>query len=260
MSERAATISARAAAGARPRLPRRASLGLATLLLGGCVTHSSTTHTSRSSQQITQNNKDAAAYNVQLGIAYMNQGDLVRAKDKLDRAVSQDPENGDVHSARALRLAPNDPKVVNNYAVYLCQIGRTDEGVKRFLEAARNPLYPTPDVAYTNAGVCLRTAKRDDEARTDFIRALQLKPNSAEAAFQFADLQFQRGELSSARTLIDGFITTYSATPDLLLLGARVARKQGDRPAAQRYARRLQLDFPDSDQARALAALEHNPG
>jgi len=46
----------------------------------------------------------------------------------------------------------------------------------------------------------------------------------------------------------------------VLRLGARVARKQGDRAAQQRYARRLQLDFPDTDQARALAALEHNPG
>jgi type IV pilus assembly protein PilF len=249
---------------------------LTALLLSACA---SSLNAQRNAEKKAAQNRDAAAYNVQLGIAYMNQGDLARAKEKLDRAVGQDPDNADVRSARAmlfqrmgesakadaefrtaLRLAPQDPKVVNNYAVYLCQNGRTDEGVKRFLEAARNPLYPTPDVAYTNAGVCLRTAKRDDEARTDFIRALQLKPNSAEAAFQFADLQFQRGELSSARTLIDGFMTTYAATPDLLLLGARVARKQGDRAAAQRYARRLQLDFPDTDQARALAALEHNPG
>src|SRR6202007_2121951 len=127
---------------------------------------------------------DAAVYNVQLGIAYMNQGELERAKDKLDCPLSQDPNIADVHSARAtlfarlgekekadaefraaLRLAPEDPRMVNNYAVFLCQNARSEEGVKRFLEAARNPLYPTPEAAYTNAGVCLRAAKRDDEAR-----------------------------------------------------------------------------------------------
>jgi len=150
--------------------------------------------------------------------------------------------------------------MVNNYAVYLCQNGRVDEGVKRFLEAARNPLYPTPEAAYTNAGVCLRAAKRDDEARVDFMRALQLKPNFAEAQFQLANLQFDHGELAPARNGIDGYIGTYNATADLLLLGVRVARAQGDRVAAQRYARKLQLDFPGTDQARALAALEHNPG
>jgi type IV pilus assembly protein PilF len=222
---------------------------------------------------------DAAAYNVQLGLAYMNQGDLERAKDKLDRAYTQDAGSADVRSARAtlfarlgekdkadeefraaLRIAPHDPRMVNNYAVYLCQSGRTDEGVKRFLEAARNPLYPTPEAAYTNAGVCLRAAKRDEEARADFIRAVQLKPNFDEAQFQLANLQFDHGELVPARTSIDTFIGTYNATPDLLLLGVRVARAQGDRVAAQRYARKLQLDFPGTDQARALAALDHNPG
>lgn len=251
-------------------LPAACACALLIAPLAGCVA---------SRPQHPNRQHDAAAYNVQLGIAYLNQGDLAQAKEKLDRAVSEDPESADVHSARAmlfqrmgegakadgefrtaLRIAPHDPQVVNNYAVYLCQNGRTDEGVKRFLEAARNPLYATPWAAYTNAGVCQRSAKRDDEARASLERALQIRPNFAEAAFQLADLQFQRGELAPARARIDGFIGSYEATPDLLLLGVRVARAQGDRLAAQRYARKLQLDFPGTDQARALAGLDRNPG
>ena len=243
---------------------------LAVLLLVAC--------TSNNAKRQTVKAHDAAAYNVQLGLAYMNQGELERAKDKLDRALTQDPNSADVHSARAtlfarlnqkdkadeefraaLRLAPHDPRMVNNYAVYLCENGRHDEGVKRFLEAAHNPLYPTPEAAYTNAGVCLRAAKRDDEARVNFGRALQLKPNFAEAQFQLANLQFEHGEFAPARAGIDSFMGTYNATADLLLLGVRVARAQGDRLAAQRYARKLQLDFPGTDQARALAQLDH-PG
>jgi len=223
--------------------------------------------------------RDAAAYNTQLGIDYMSQGDLQRAKDKLDKALAQNPDSADVHGARAalfqrlgdagkadaefrtaLRLAPHDPRIVNNYAVYLCQNGRTDEGVKRFLEVAHNALYPTPEAAYTNAGVCLRAAKHDDVARANFMQALQLHPNYAEAAFQLANLQFEHGELGPARAGIDSFLGSFGATPDLLLLGVRVARAQGDRLAAQRYARRLQLDFPGTDQAHALAALDNNPG
>jgi len=223
--------------------------------------------------------KEAAIYNVQLGLSYMQQGDLVRAKDKLDRALTQDSNSADVHSARALlfqrmgqsdkadaefrqalHLKPDDPDIVNNYAVYLCSAGRTDEGVKRFEEAARNPLYTTPWAAYDNAGVCLRAAKRDDKARPYFVRALQLRPNFAEAAFQLADLQFQHGDLTGARSQIDSFMGSFETTPDLLLLGTRVARAQHDRVAEQRYARKLQLDFPGTDQARAAAELERNPG
>jgi hypothetical protein len=39
-----------------------------------------------------------------------------------------------------------------------------------------------------------------------------------------------------------------------------VARAQNDPVGAQRYARRLQQDFPGTDQTRALAELDRNPG
>jgi type IV pilus assembly protein PilF len=243
-------------------------LALAALALAACATPA---------QQ--QRKDDAASINTRLGIEYMRRGDLALAKEKLDKALSEDSSNAEVHAARAelfqrmgqnddadgefrraLGLAPHDPSIENSYAVFLCSHNRTDDGVKRFLEAARNPLYKTPEVAYSNAGVCLRVAKRDDEAALNFNRALQLNPNYSEAAFQLATLQFERGQLPAARNQIDGFLANHEATPDLLLLGVRVARAQGDRLGAVGYARRLQRDFAGSDQARALATLDHNPG
>ncbi len=243
---------------------------LTALALAGCASSAPPLHVA--------NEQQAAAANTQLGIQYMNQGDLNLAKAKLDRALQEAPNSPDVHSARAmlfermnlhdkaddefriaLKLAPHDPDVINNYAVYLCQNGRTDEGVKHFMEAAHNALYRTPQAAYTNAGVCLRAAKRDDEARADFNAAVQLRPNDPEAAFQLASLDFDHAQLTAARMRIDSYIGAYQATPDLLLLGVRVARAQGDAIAAQRFARRLQLDFPGSEQERALPALDHKP-
>ncbi len=222
---------------------------------------------------------DASTYNMQLGMAYLNQGDLGLAKEKLDRAMKENPGDPNVHSAMAmledrlghpdkadqefkaaLNLGPRSPDVLNNYAVYLCRTGRTDEGVKYFEEAAHNALYRTPEAAYTNAGVCLRGAKRDTQAAMSFQRALQARPNFAEAAYQLADLDFERGETQEARAQVDGFIGAFEATPDLLLIGVRIARKQGDRLAEERFARRLRMDFPGSEQARALASLGRNPG
>jgi type IV pilus assembly protein PilF len=248
-------------------------LGWATIavMLAGC--------TSSDAKHAQAKIEDAAVYNTQLGISYMHQNELAVAKEKLDRAVKQDPNYAPAHSARAmlydrlgnaevadnefrtaLRLSPHDPDMINNYAVYLCQNGRTDEGVKKFQEAATNPLYRTPEAAFTNAGVCLRAAKRDEEARALFVKALQTHPNYGEAAYQLANLQFQHKELTQARALIDAFLANFPQTADLLLLGVRVARAQGDQPAAQKFARKLQLDFPGSDQARALAAADHPSG
>jgi type IV pilus assembly protein PilF len=222
---------------------------------------------------------DASNYNMQLGMAYLNRGELGLAKEKLDRAVAENPGDPNVHSAMAmlqdrlghpdqadkefkaaLSLGPRNPDVLNNYAVYLCRSGRTDEGVKAFEEAAHNALYRTPEAAYTNAGVCLRGAKRDTQAAMSFQKALRVKPNFAEAAYQLADLDFRRGEVQSARDTVDQYIGAFEPTPDLLLIGVQIARKQGDRLAEEKFARKLRMDFPSSDQTRALAELSHNSG
>jgi len=232
-----------------------------------------------SQQAAEKKSADASNYNTQLGISYLRQGDIPLAKEKLDRALKENPDNPEVHSARAmlfdrmnqpaaadaefknaLRLAPQDPNVSNNYAVYLCQTGRTTDGVHRFEEVARNALYRTPWVAYTNAGVCQRTAKRNAEAIRNFQQALQIRPNFAEAAYQLGDLQLQDGKLTEARAQVDTYLGAFEETPDLLLLGVRIARAQNDRIAAAQYSRKLRLDFPSSAQAKALADLDHNPG
>jgi len=221
----------------------------------------------------------AALLNKQLGAVYLRQGKLALAKEKLERAERYNPRDPETHTALALlyeqlnrpndvdshyrtaiNLAPNDPEVLNNYAVYLCKNGRTDEGVKRFLEAARNPLYRTPALAYTNAGVCLRAAKRYDEASGAFARALEIRPNFAEAAFQAADLEIELGQLASGREKLDKYLASYDATADLLLLGVRVNRALGDRVAEEKYKRRLRVEFPDSEQLRSLEEQKRNPG
>jgi type IV pilus assembly protein PilF len=218
-----------------------------------------------------QKKSDASNYNMQLGMAYLNQGDLGLAKEKLDRAMAERPGDPNVHSAMAmlqdrlghpdqadkefkaaLSLGPRNPDVLNNYAVYLCRTGRVDDGVKAFEEAAHNALYRTPEAAYTNAGVCLRGAKRDTQAAMSFQRALKVRPNFAEAAYQLADLDFRRGEVRSARETVDQFMSSFEPTPDLLLLGVQITRQQGDRMAEEKFARRLRMDFPSSDQTRAL--------
>lgn len=254
--------------------------------LGACVSTTSTQNDVRGKTEKTETSRDkekkrqdAAALNVQLGIAYLNRGDVAVAQDKLDKAMKEDPRNPAVHSGmallyvrlnkpaqadqeyrEALRLAPRDPDILNNYAVYLCGAGRTDEGVKLFLDAAQNALYATPAVAFTNAGVCLRTAKRYDQATEQFRKALAARPNFAEAAFQLVDTDFTLGHLTDARSVLDSYLSSFDPTPDLLLIGVRLAHAQGDRIAAERFRRRLRENFPTSDQARAASELERNPG
>jgi type IV pilus assembly protein PilF len=237
-----------------------------TLLLCACVTTGDTA--------LKPSPAAAGAANIQLGAAYLQQGNLPVAKEKLEKAAKQSPKDPVVHGLlgmlyhrlgddkqaekeyrAALALAPADPEQLNNYAVFLCDVGRADEGVSRFEEAARNLLYRTPWAAYTNAGVCLRGVKRDSEAMPLFLRALQVNPGYAEAVAQLAELDLSEDRASDAYKRVTDFLKTNPTTPELLLLGWRAAHELKDPIGAAQMAWRMQADFPDSDQAHTLAQM-----
>ncbi len=216
-------------------------------------------------------NADAASINVQLGLDYLNQGDLQLANNKLQRALSEDSHSANVHGAlallderlgeardadreyrRALALSHSDPRWLNDYAVYLCSHGRAAEGVRYADEAVANPLYQTPWAAENNAGICPRSLHRDAEALQRFTRALQSNPGFADAVYEIASLEYTQQHYVQARLRIDVFLLNNQSTPDLLLLGWRIAQAQDDAAGQQRYKTRLEHDFPSSAQARAL--------
>jgi type IV pilus assembly protein PilF len=235
------------------------------LLLAGCVSPT---------PQRPKDSKEAARANAQLGFAYLQQGNLPLAKDKLERAEKQDDRNPDVQSALALlyerldrradaerhyaaarRLAPDSGEIANTYAVFLCNHGKFDAGVKEFEAAAKNPLYPTPWAALTNAAVCLRSAKRGADAVPYLQQAIQLRPNFSAAVTELADLQLTEGKPQDADETVNRYLSIGLVSPDVLLVGLRVAQARGDAAAVANYARRLRRDFPQSDQTRVLPQL-----
>jgi type IV pilus assembly protein PilF len=213
----------------------------------------------------------ASKYNIQLGTAYLQQGRYDLAKEKLERAVKQNPKDPDVHTSlgllydrtgdqkladkhfrEALRLAPDKPDLINNYAIYLCKTGRVDDGVEKFTSVAASKYYRTPEVALTNAGVCLRGAKRLDEAQQKFTGAIRARPNYSEATVQLAGLHLERAQLVEARKVVDTYLNAFKPNADVLFAGVNVARAAKDKLAEEKFSRALRLEFPDSAQARAL--------
>jgi type IV pilus assembly protein PilF len=243
-----------------------AAVMLLAVALAGCVSGDGRKPLKQESADVT-----AAKYNVQLGTAYLQQGNYALAKEKLERAVKQNPKDPDVHTSlgllydrtgeikladrhfrESLRLAPDKPEISNNYAIYLCKNGRVDEGVERFTAVASNKYYRTPEVALTNAGVCLRGAKRLDEARKLFTRAISARPNFSEATVQLAALLVEQSNVVEARKVVDTYINAFKPNPDVLFAAVSVARASNDKLAEEKYSRTLRMEFPDSAQARAL--------
>jgi type IV pilus assembly protein PilF len=237
-------------------------LCLAVLVLAGCAS---------TANKEEGPNVAAGRSNVQLGTAYLQQGNYAVAKEKLERALKQNPKDPDVHTSlallydrtnekkladkhfrEALRLAPDKPDVSNNYAVYLCKNGRVDDGVERFTAVAANKYYRTPEVALTNAGVCLREAKRYDAAQAKFVGAIKARPNYGEATVQLANLHLERSQVPEARKVVETYLNAFRPDPEVLFAAVNVARAGKDKLSEEKYSRVLRTEFPDSAQTRAL--------
>jgi type IV pilus assembly protein PilF len=217
----------------------------------------------------------AAEANTQLGLTYMRQGDLAGARDKIEKALGQDSRNSTVqtgagflydrlgddrraeqHFAQAMRLSGGSPDTVNNLAVFLCRKGNKRKGEQYFLQAATNPLYRTPEVAYANAGRCARDDKRLEDADAHFRRAIELKPDFADALWQLADLSLEGGRALPARGFLARYLDVAPESAASNWLGYRIESALGDPQAAGTYAARLKGAWATSPETRDLLQLE----
>ncbi len=217
--------------------------------------------------------KQAAALNARLSIEYLKLGKLADARDFVERALKQDPDNANVQQTAGLvyerlnemgkaerayssaaRLGRGDPNVQNSYAGFLCRTGKTAAGEKLFVQVARDPLYQTPEVALVNAGVCAHGAGDLVDAERYFNQALAIRPNQPEAMLQLANMALERGDAAAARATIQRDLAVNPASAELLWIAIKVERKLGDDVSAANYARRIEVEFPDSEQARMLRA------
>ena len=209
-----------------------------------------------------------AQTNMQLAIEYMKLGKLASARDFMETALSQDPGNADVQMTAGIvyerlnemqkaerayktmyRLGKSDPNIQNTYAGFLCRTGKAAEGEKLFVEVAKSPLYQTPEVALVNAAVCVRGAGNLVDAERYLNQALAIRPNLPEAMLQLGNVEFDRGDAAKALELVQKYLAVNPATAEVLWLGFRAERKLGDTTAAAGYARRVQTEFPNSEQA-----------
>jgi type IV pilus assembly protein PilF len=221
----------------------------------------------------------AAEINLEIGIDYLRKGNLQQAKDKIDRALEQNPRNSkahttagmlyeqlgqsdkaEMHFAKGLVLDPENPEIKNNYAAYLCQKGKYERGEKLALEAASDPLYRTPEIAYLNAAFCARDAGDVKRAETSLRKAVALRPKFSEGLFQLADLAYKRTDYLAARGFLQRYLEVGRTNAASLWLGVRIERGLGNDAAAQNYAERLKMEYPRAAQTKELLEIERNPG
>jgi type IV pilus assembly protein PilF len=222
---------------------------------------------------------EAARINTRLAMEYLKLGHLEVARDKIERALVQNPRDVSVqlgaglvyerlldtqraekHFRQALRTDSTHPEAQNALGAFLCRNGEWVRGEAMFVNAARNPLYRTPEVAYTNAGVCAHKAGRLEQAEQYLRQALAQRAIYPEALLQLASVSYERGSFLQARAFVQRFLDVTPPTAEVLLLGHQVEKALGDQQSAADFADRLRQAFPESAQLRALEGRDQrNP-
>lgn len=180
----------------------------------------------------------APAYNV-LGLINMTLNDNNKALESFERA---------------LRIAPKNSEIHNNFGWFLCQrvSARMDSAINHFLIAAGDPLYLTPEMSYTNAGICEIKRQKYSEARSFFNKALSLQPGYLPAEIGLIDVDLQSGFLAEAKTKLLLMLQNNGPTPESLLMAIKIEHAMGNQLAADSYSYQLQKHFPESKEAAAI--------
>ncbi len=241
------------------------------ILAGGLLAGCATTMTDTASTQPHTPPSRAVSLQIQLGIAYMQEGNFELAMKRLKRALELDPDSADVHNAiallyqrlnqnedaerhfrEAIRFEPAFSSAHTNYGSFLCSTDRPAEGENEFLEAVQNPLYKRKDLAYLNAGLCMQRYGEIDKADTYLRRSLEEDPGHPVALLRMCKLSFDKGRFLPARAYLQRYEEVGRNTPGSLWLGYQIENKLGDKNAASSYAVLLRGSFPDSNETRLL--------
>ena len=234
-------------------------------VVSGCATRSTFDH-------LTSDDK-ASTFNAELGTNYLAAGELESAETKLQRALEQNPNNALANNAYAmLRAELDDPagadnafkksirldakraEYRNNYAIFLCDRGRTQEAVDQFITASENKFYNTPEYALDNAGVCAMDADQLALAETHLRSAIRLNPNFAPSMLHMAELKLKTGDANVADAYYSRHVSLTRHSPQSLAVGIKVKQAVGEQATADEFAQLLVTRYPRSKEAKNFLA------
>ncbi|MES2129485.1 MAG: type IV pilus biogenesis/stability protein PilW [Pseudomonadota bacterium] len=192
-----------------------------------------------------------ASIRLQLAIGYYEDGKYEVALDEVKLALAADPSFADAYGVRALiytkmgqialaednyqramRLAPGNPDLANNYGSFLCQVGKGEEGMKYFETALKDRSYKSPVRALLNAGSCSIKLKHFLAAERYLLDALRIEPDLPTTNANLARVYYERRDYTRAQFYLNRLTAVAkldTLDAEVLWLGARIEHKMGDK-------------------------------
>lgn len=209
--------------------------------------------------QKAQKLSNAAVFNTQLGMGYLKQGNIPRAKRKLLTAIEQAPNSPDVFAAmayffektsefdkakiyyqKAMALAPESGAQMNNYGAFLCGRGEYKEAEVYFLKAINNNQYLNTSAAYENAGLCAAAASDVEKAKHYLGKSLEQDPTKISALQELLKMEDKEGKHRESVAILEKYPELVVSDKSMLNLAKNIAHK-AQRPDLEAfYLQRLQ--------------------
>lgn len=158
---------------------------------------------SHSPQIKNSGNNAAAKTRVELGLAYLAQGNIALAKANLDKALQHTPndylpylglayfyqhtaqnQQAEHYYQKALQLVPDNGDVLNNYATYLCSQRQFTPAFQLFDKALASKAYYHFADTYENIAICAYLAQDQQKLNQALIQLQKYAPEKAEALQQ----------------------------------------------------------------------------
>lgn len=206
-----------------------------------------------------------ASFRLQLAVEYYQQGQGKVALKEIEQALQAKPNYPEAYGLRgliymdandpkaaeenflyALKLAPNNSELSNNYGWFLCLHGKEKQGLTYFEKVLKDPAYPTPAKVYNNAGVCSLKIKDLAGAETYFTRGFKEQPGNPSINANLANVYYERAEYEKANFYIQRVIKEDIFAADVLWLAIKIEKKLGDQAAVNSLGFQLKRRHPNS--------------
>ncbi|MEY2333998.1 tetratricopeptide repeat protein [Acidithiobacillus ferrianus] len=201
--------------------------------------------------------KAKAGIYTSLGAAYLQEGHPRQAIRELQRAIADDSGYADAYNVmglayaqlqqdaaargafhRALSIDRKNPEYRNNYGAFLLHSGDYAGAVVELKKATEDPLYSTPQFAWTNLAQAYAGLKEMSSARNALNRALYLVANYPPALQMLAEMDFREGKADAAFAHLQVVLAQEPDNARALLLAGRIAAQQGRTAQARSFWQR----------------------
>ena len=218
--------------------------------------------------------QEVVARAVELGIAYLMQGDTICAKENMHKALDVDPRSPEAHASlalgfqqeqewtlaeslfeKAIALDPKNSAARNNFGASLYAQGRAEEAIAQLQVAVSDQSYARRGQALENLGFAHKSLADIDEAKVAFDRVLSLNLKLGRSMTELALLHFDEEAFEQAR-LLDARLDEFgSLSSRRLLLCGLVAHHFSDEARAQDCYAAMKKRYPGTDEAKRLGNL-----